>query len=62
MLLYKQANEHKIAYKESIMETIFILLVIAIALDVLALKWGSDSRESMNSSEWEHRQEWETSY
>ncbi len=44
------------------METIFILLVIAIALDVLALKWGSDSRESMNSSEWEHRQEWETSY
>lgn len=40
------------------MEMIIILLA-AIALGVIARKWGFDSRESIDSSEWERRQKWE---
>ncbi len=40
------------------MDAIFILLVVAIVLDVLAWKRGADSRESVNSPEWERRSHW----
>lgn len=32
---------------------LFILLVILVALDVAALRWGFDSRDRIDSHEWE---------
>ncbi len=40
------------------MDAIFILLVVAIVLDVLAWKRGVDSREPLDSPEWERRSRW----
>ena len=40
------------------MDAIFIVLVVVFALNVIAWKWGADSRESMNSPEWERRSHW----
>ncbi len=36
---------------------LFVIIVIAlfIALDIAAMLWGADSRERMNSPEWERR-------
>jgi hypothetical protein len=39
-------------------EAFLILLIIVIALDVAALRWGVDSTEGVNSPEWERRQQW----
>ena len=37
---------------------LFVIIVIAlfVALDVAAMHWGADSRESINSPEWERRE------
>jgi hypothetical protein len=40
------------------MATIIIFLVVLILLDLLALRWGFDSRDDMNSIEWERRRAW----
>ena len=40
------------------METIFILLVVLLALDVAALKRGFDSRDGVGSPEWERLHDW----
>jgi hypothetical protein len=39
-------------------EALLILLIIVIALDLAALRWGVDSTEDVNSPEWERRQRW----
>jgi hypothetical protein len=40
------------------MVTIFVFVVALILLDLLALRWGSDSRDGINSIEWERRRAW----
>ena len=35
-----------------------VLLVGILLLDVLALRWGFDSRDKLNSPEWERRRWW----
>ena len=37
---------------------LFVILVIAlfVVLDLVAMRWGADSRESINSLEWERRE------
>ena len=40
------------------MDAIFISLVVTIALGLLAQKWGFDSRDGMDSPEWERRSQW----
>ena len=41
------------------MESIFILLVGMILVGLAALRWGVDSREGINSPEWERRKAWD---
>lgn len=43
------------------MEIIIILLVLLVAFDLAALCWGCDSRDSINSPEWEKRRQERTS-
>ena len=45
------------------MEMIFFLsfLLVLVLVDLAAVRWGKDSTEPVNSSEWEHRQDWEYS-
>ena len=40
------------------METLLVLILLAIALDIAALRWGFDSTEKIDSSEWERRATW----
>lgn len=40
------------------MEIVITLLLIIIVLDIVALRWGSDSRDSLESAEWERRKRW----
>ncbi len=43
------------------METLMVLLVILgvfVVFDLAAWLWGADSRDSINSAEWERRQHW----
>ncbi len=44
--------------KEVIMETLFILLMLVIILDIASLRWGCDSTERIDSPEWERRAAW----
>jgi hypothetical protein len=37
---------------------IVFLFVALIALDLVALRWGFDSSDGVNSPEWERRQQW----
>jgi hypothetical protein len=41
---------------EGTMETIIILLVALLLFDVAAFLWGCDSRDSVDSAEWEKRE------
>jgi hypothetical protein len=45
-------------YKEKIMATIIIFVVALTLLDLLAWRWGFDSRDSIESIEWERRRAW----
>ncbi|MFL5590507.1 MAG: hypothetical protein ACJ797_23985 [Ktedonobacteraceae bacterium] len=40
------------------MELAITLLLIIIVLDIVALRWGHDSRDSLESAEWERRKGW----
>ena len=42
------------------METVLILLMLFIVLDIAAQRWGFDSTEQMESPEWERRWMWRT--
>jgi len=44
--------------KEGMMEFIIGLLIIVVVLDIVALRWGSDSTDGIDSPEWVRRQEW----
>ena len=41
------------------MITLFILLVVLLAIDVAALTRGCDSRDSIDSPEWERLSNWQ---
>lgn len=40
------------------MLTLFILLALLIAFDMITLRWGIDSTDGINSPEWIRRQLW----
>jgi hypothetical protein len=40
------------------METLLILLLLIIVLDIASVRWGFDSTEQMDSPEWERRTTW----
>jgi hypothetical protein len=40
------------------MEILLGFLILVILLDLAALRWGADSRERIDSQEWERRQSW----
>lgn len=40
------------------MELAITLLLIILVLDIVALRWGYDSRDSLDSPEWERRKRW----
>jgi hypothetical protein len=35
-----------------------LFIVVLVALDIVALRWGVDSTEGVNSLEWERRRWW----
>jgi hypothetical protein len=41
------------------MEMILILIVALVVFDLVTFVWGFDSRESVDSPEWERRRNWE---
>ncbi len=43
------------------METLLILIMLFIVLDMSSLRWGFDSTEKIDSPEWERRTAWHTS-
>jgi len=40
------------------METLLVLILLVIAIDIAALRWGFDSTEKIGSPEWERRADW----
>ncbi len=42
------------------MFTMIIVLTLFIVLDIAALRWGKDSTERIDSSEWKRRSSWYT--
>jgi len=40
------------------METLLILLILVILLDIASIRWGFDSTEQFDSPEWERRTAW----
>jgi hypothetical protein len=40
------------------METLLILMMLVIALDIASLRWGFDSTEKIDSPEWERLVAW----
>ena len=40
------------------METLLILMMLVIVLDIASLSWGFDSTEKIDSPEWERRVAW----
>ena len=40
------------------METLLILILLVVVLDIASLRWGYDSTEKIDSPEWERRVAW----
>jgi hypothetical protein len=40
------------------METLLILIMLVIVLDIASIRWGFDSMEKIDSPEWERRATW----
>jgi len=40
------------------MELVIYLLIGLIVFDIVALRWGADSRDGVDSPEWERRRRW----
>jgi hypothetical protein len=40
------------------MESILVFIIGAILLDLAAWRWAADSRDDINSPEWQHRKAW----
>ncbi len=51
-------SEHYQHKKESMMATFIVLLIALVVLDVVALRWGFDSRDEVEGPEWERRRAW----
>ena len=43
------------------METLLIVIMLFIVLDIASLLWGFDSTEKIDSPEWERRTAWHAS-
>ncbi len=57
-----KVKEHTVVCKEDRMTTLAILFIMFVLLDVAALRWGYDSRDGINDTEWRRRQEWALSH
>ena len=44
------------------METLLILILLVIVLDIASVRWGFDSTEKIDSPEWERLAAWDASY
>ncbi len=44
--------------EEGMVEIVILLLMLAVLLDIAALKWGVNSVDDTDSPEWERRQRW----
>ncbi len=44
--------------EEGMVEIVILLLMLAVLLDIAALKWGVNSVDDIDSPEWERRQRW----
>jgi hypothetical protein len=40
------------------MEIVLVLLLTFIVLDLVSWRWGIDSRDDLNSREWDKRKNW----
>ncbi|MBV9259358.1 MAG: hypothetical protein JO215_15185 [Ktedonobacteraceae bacterium] len=40
------------------MTVLTVLFMLFILLDVAAVRWGCDSRDSIDAAEWKRREEW----
>ena len=52
------AFSDKQEYKEVTMETVLIMIVLCIVLDIASLHWGFDSTERLDSPDWERQATW----
>ena len=53
-----ERSEHYQYKKESMMATFIVLLIMLVVLDLVALRWGFDSRDEVEGPEWERRRAW----
>ena len=44
------------------MEITFILIIALVVFDIVTFVWGFDTRDGIESSQWERRQRWPASY
>ena len=44
------------------MEIILILIIALVIFDLVTFVWGFDSRDGVESSQWEKRQRWSAPY
>jgi hypothetical protein len=44
------------------MEIILILIIALVVFDIVTFVWGFDSRDGVDSPQWEWRQRWPASY
>lgn len=40
------------------METLLVFIILVIALDFTSLRWGFDSTDNLDSTEWDRRASW----
>jgi hypothetical protein len=40
------------------MATCILMLLLILVIDIVALRWGADSRDGPNSPEWQRRSSW----
>lgn len=57
---YIEEQEMHRRTKEAHMLLILIGLLLLIALDIAAMRWGYDSRDGLDSREWERRNQYQT--
>jgi hypothetical protein len=60
--MYIETNQARASVKDQTQEetvtSLIILLIMTIVLDIMAIRWGADTRDGFNSLEWIRRQEW----
>jgi hypothetical protein len=62
ILLFTESNDEvflaKPGGKEKDMGILFLLILALVVLGIAAYRWGANSSDGVNSSEWERRQQW----